>query len=702
MRKMKWLKNCVPLVLAFSLVLGSAAAVGAENAPILQDRTVEETELVSNSEELSTEETEDASIAAEDTVAETEKPSAEETPYEELLEDDNLIIVTVDEGGSRPAEQISVEAVEDLSEPELQALEEYIEEQGYSVSRAAMMAAVPDTEVRTITFSMDGFLSLSLEGYGSGYDAVFIVHPYNYQGNCNAYCIDPSVQAPGHNAQKQQISYTTTVRDYRDPLLLKILYYGFGGPEDLTASFASTGPSRHILTHMAATRRAAELGIPGAGNYTYRANATAIEKANALYETIKAKEGIIGTASVLTPVPGQQTLLLLANYEKPVKQTLIRLKKSSANPAISDGHSLYSLKGALYGVYSDAELKNQVASFETREDGSSTETLSLNVGSYYIKEIRAPIGYKLDETVYKAEGKAGETVTVNVIDEPYADPVELLLQKVDEKTGKASERLKGAQFTVKYYASESADPAGKPDRTWVFETDSNGEIYLNDDYKVDGDALFFNMERTPVLPLGTITICETKAPAGYLLNDTVYTCKVEAKDGKVKTESLPTGENAVRETPIATELTVRKTVSGSGGNRNTEFHFVLKLTAADGIALPSEVNGLKPDLSEENAASWNFTLHHGQEICFKDLPVGLEYSVEETDGEDAGYTVKAEHATGKLKEEPVLVTFENSREMVIPTAADTNSHAMTGVMLAAAFLLMAGGILTLERKRRHG
>lgn len=733
MRKMKWLKNCVPLVLAFSLVMGSAAAVGAENAPIPSEHTATEREIGLISEELPKEETEDASISAEDTVAETENTSeeestaeevvdesilmesadaeteiptvevdAEETPYEELLEDDDLIIVTVDETISQPSEQISMEAVEDLSEPELEALEEYIEEQGYPVTRAAMMAAVPDTEVRTITFSMDGFLSLSQEGLGSGYDAVFIVHPYNYQGNCNAYCIDPSVQAPGHDCQKIQKSYTTTVRDYRDPLLLKILYYGFGGPEDITAPYASTPTARHILTHIVATRRAAELGIPGSGNYKYGANDFAIAKANALYEAIRARENIIGTASVLTPVQGQQTILLLANYAKPQKKTSIRLKKSSSDAGVSAGNSLYSLKGALYGVYTDAGLKNQVASFETLEDGSSSETITLDAGFYYIKEVKAPKGYKLDDTVYTAEGKAGETVTVEVSDEPYADPVDLLLQKVDEKTGEATRRLKGALFTVDYYESESVDSSGKPDRRWVFETDEAGEIHLSDNFKVDGDALFLNKEGLPVLPLGTITIHETKAPQGYLLNESVYTCKVEEKNGKVQTANLPTGENAVRETPITTELTVRKTVSGSGGNRNTEFHFVLKLTAADGSTLPLEANGLKPDLSEENAASWNFTLQHGEEICFKELPTGLEYSVEEIDGEEAGYTVKAEHASGKLSEEHVLVTFLNSREMVIPTGADTNSHTMTGLMLATGFLLLAMGVLILERKRRHG
>ncbi|WP_252201129.1 ATP-binding protein, partial [Coprococcus comes] len=61
-------------------------------------------------------------------------------------------------------------------------------------------------------------------------------------------------------------------------------------------------------------------------------------------------------------------------------------------------------------------------------------------------------------------------------------------------------------------------------RTWVTktiaETDSDGTTHyitkLADTYKVSGDS-FYMQDGKAVLPLGTLTVEETKAPNGYLL-----------------------------------------------------------------------------------------------------------------------------------------------------------------------------------------
>lgn len=256
-----------------------------------------------------TEETEKTEVHEE----EAAESSSSDIPYRELLSD--IVVVTLEQNSSADAETAeAVEAVEDLSAPQMEALEVYIQDMGYPAEAEEILETVPDVQIKTITFNMNGFISLEAEGFGSGYDAMFYVDPADCQGNGNAYCIDPARQAPGHDSQGQSISYTTTVHNYRDPLLLKILYYGFGGPGDITGSHGSSAPARHILTHLAATKRAAELGIPGAGDYTYGANSTALQKADALYEAIRSMEDIQGTASVLTPVSGQQTILLLAEY----------------------------------------------------------------------------------------------------------------------------------------------------------------------------------------------------------------------------------------------------------------------------------------------------------------------------------------------------------------------------------------------------
>ena len=46
---------------------------------------------------------------------------------------------------------------------------------------------------------------------------------------------------------------------------------------------------------------------------------------------------------------------------------------------------------------------------------------------------------------------------------------------------------------------------------------------LHPDYLVSGDAFYYNSAGTIVtLPLGTVTIQETKAPEGYLINNELF------------------------------------------------------------------------------------------------------------------------------------------------------------------------------------
>ena len=95
----------------------------------------------------------------------------------------------------------------------------------------------------------------------------------------------------------------------------------------------------------------------------------------------------------------------------------------------------------------------------------------------------------------------------------------------DAPQGDAS--LEGAEFTWKFYAGHyTADNLpSEPTKTWVTKTiaekDSDGTIHyvsrLSDEYKVSGDS-FYTQDGKNVLPLGTLTVEETKAPNGYLLD----------------------------------------------------------------------------------------------------------------------------------------------------------------------------------------
>lgn len=82
--------------------------------------------------------------------------------------------------------------------------------------------------------------------------------------------------------------------------------------------------------------------------------------------------------------------------------------------------------------------------------------------------------------------------------------------------------LEGAQFTVKYYNGfyTKNNLPSTPTRTWDIsnkERDGKYRAGLSNTYKVSGDEFYYDENNQPILPLGTITIKETKAPVGYLL-----------------------------------------------------------------------------------------------------------------------------------------------------------------------------------------
>ena len=118
----------------------------------------------------------------------------------------------------------------------------------------------------------------------------------------------------------------------------------------------------------------------------------------------------------------------------------------------------------------------------------------------------------------------------------------MAVQKIDAETGKASPlgagTLAGAEFTVKYYSgmynSESELPS-EATRTWVFKTNDKGIAnILRDEAFVSGDELYMSATGVPTIPLGTITIQETKAPKGYTISDTTLHIQQVTSDGSVE------------------------------------------------------------------------------------------------------------------------------------------------------------------------
>ena len=207
-----------------------------------------------------------------------------------------------------------------------------------------------------------------------------------------------------------------------------------------------------------------------------------------------------------------------------------KLQKTSSNTSITDGNGNYSIAGATYGVFADKDCTKQLATLTTDENGN-TDVVEVTADTVYIKELSAPAGYKVDTNIYSLKVEAGKTATLNVSDTPKVTDTLIELFKIDMETQKDNPQgnasLAGAEFTWKYYAGfyNKDNLPAEATRTWVTktiaETDSDGTIHyvtkLADAYKVSGDS-FYMQDGKAVLPLGTLTVEETKAPNGYLLD----------------------------------------------------------------------------------------------------------------------------------------------------------------------------------------
>ena len=365
-----------------------------------------------------------------------------------------------------------------------------------------------------------------VSGAGNGYFEISGANSYGY-------CAENKKSFWGNDQTKYG-----SIREWNDPIVRKILYYSPGGPG---YSGGNLGYDMDNATFATGYQN-------GSCNNNGRARSYIASLSG---KTDPITWGYHAYIADITP-DNYQDVAFLGYIPPAPKQGKVTLKKTSANPSLTNGNSCYSLAGAQFGVYSSSSLSgaSRVGTLTTDANGNSN-TLKLNAGTYYVKEIVAPKGYALNPETKSVYIPAGGTASVSFADLPQMDPVGILLGKVDAETNQnkpqGSATLQGAQFTVKYYAGlweANKDPAtlGKtPARTWVFKTDKDGFCYYAQEDLVSGDALYISPSGHPSIPIGTITIQETKAPEGYLLNPQLFVMQITSKgtDQYVNTYNKP-------------------------------------------------------------------------------------------------------------------------------------------------------------------
>ena len=89
----------------------------------------------------------------------------------------------------------------------------------------------------------------------------------------------------------------------------------------------------------------------------------------------------------------------------------MEFSKTSSLPNLSNGNGCYSLKGAVYGIYSDAACKTLMEKITTDDNGYAKTTSLYAPGTYYLKEITASPGYLLDPNTYILKVDSAGNVT---------------------------------------------------------------------------------------------------------------------------------------------------------------------------------------------------------------------------------------------------------------------------------------------------
>lgn len=370
----------------------------------------------------------------------------------------------------------------------------------------------------------DGTLNFhagDLISYGDYYTSRMTV-----DGSNTAYCVQPMMKTPESGTYSYDLLSSGSA-------LRKALYYlpgGYGYEKENIQSQYLSGWSEtncYVIGHLTASFVYADYDA-GSGAF-YGAPQNYIDKAVEIANAIKNLPNPPSSfRAFIIPSSSSQTVAG-SWYEKPYGW--IEIQKSSANAGVSKGNGNYSLKGAQYGIYQGESL---IETLVTDANGYA-KSGELEEGNYTVKEISASKGYIVDTQAHNVTVSSDATSTAEVTEIPINNPIDLVLQKLDKEleasTPQGAASLAGAEFTVKFYTQQSdTDPAAdgaKPVRTWVLKTGSDGALKFTEDALVSGDNFYYTSDGSTIcLPLGTVTVQETKAPAGYFVNDTIFVQKI--------------------------------------------------------------------------------------------------------------------------------------------------------------------------------
>ena len=300
----------------------------------------------------------------------------------------------------------------------------------------------------------------------------------------------------------------------------------------------------------------------------------------------------------------------------------LKFKKESSNPDLTTDNDCYSLDGGMFAVFSDEKsaydyisdnsVKNNIVRYFITDSNGDCKAISKDGNSwdynansdlykiaysdsYYAVEMVAPKGFKnynrpVQMTINGTNG-GFVVLSATISDTPLNDPIRIVLRKKDAVTGQYT-NMENAEFTVKYYSgyyySENELVGKLPERKWILKTDSDGYTRLDESYRADsdyGEPFYVTSAENPnpAMPLGTITIQETKAPTGYKINPELFIRQIKVDEATGSITTFNEIEVPEPRDTVYGNLTIYKTADDSKRGANTAKDVWFNVKSDDGV-----------------------------------------------------------------------------------------------------------------------